>query len=120
MSGTDTSEGPRMEPDCDSALFDRRFWRCRGLLHFIACRILNDSDLAKTAVENCWHSAFGRAPYFEHEGAFRSWLMRILIDEALLLLREGQQSLETNAALGATCPPQNGISAEETDAQGLG
>jgi hypothetical protein len=83
-------------PDDDFALFDVRFWRSYRLLHFIAGRILDDPEQATKAVESCWHSASARAPRFEYEGAFRSWLVRVLIDEALLLLREKQQDLETN------------------------
>jgi len=32
------------------------------------------------------------SPKFEYEGAFRSWLLRILIDEALIILGEKEQS----------------------------
>jgi DNA-directed RNA polymerase specialized sigma24 family protein len=60
-------------------------------LHIIACRILDEPEQAKKAVENCWHSASALAPRFEYEGAFRSWLVRVLIDEALVLLAEKQQ-----------------------------
>ena len=87
--------------DDDCALFDTRFSRSYRLLHFIAGRILDDPKQAKKAVENCWHSASARAPRFEYEGAFRSWLLRVLIDEALLLLREKQQALETNISFEA-------------------
>jgi DNA-directed RNA polymerase specialized sigma24 family protein len=100
MSGTDTSKDSG-NTDGDFAQFDVRFWRSYRLLHFIASSILDDPVQAKKAVENCWHSASPRAPRFEYEGAFRSWLVRVLIDEALLLLREMHQTLETNVALTA-------------------
>jgi DNA-directed RNA polymerase specialized sigma24 family protein len=99
-----TSGGSQNTLDEDSALFDIRFQRSSGLLHFIACRILDDPEQAKKAVENCRHSASARAPHFEYEGAFRSWLARVLIDEALLLLREKPQTPETNIALEAASP----------------
>jgi DNA-directed RNA polymerase specialized sigma24 family protein len=117
MSVTNISEDSQNGPDGDSAQFDRRFWRCYRALHFIACRILDDPEQAKKAVENCWHSASARAPHFEYEGAFRSWLLRVLIDEALLLLRPRQQTLETNIALQAACPPPKSMSVAGTDAQ---
>ena len=69
------------------------------MLHFIAGRILDDLQQAKKAVENCWHSASTRSPHFEYDGAFRGWLVRVLIDEALLLLRKKQPTLETNISL---------------------
>lgn len=74
--------------DQQPLIFDARFWRCNRLLHFIAGRILSDPEQVLKAVENCRHSASARAPHFEYEGAFRSWLVRVLIDEALVLLRE--------------------------------
>jgi DNA-directed RNA polymerase specialized sigma24 family protein len=94
MSVTNTIRGSQKRLDGDSALFDTRFWRSYRLLHFIACRILDDPEQAKKAVENCWHSASARAPHFEHEGAFRGWLVRVLIDEALLLFQKSSKLLK--------------------------
>jgi hypothetical protein len=42
--------------------------------------------------EHPWITASCDPPKFEYEGAFRSWLLRILIDEALIILREKEQS----------------------------
>jgi len=61
----------------------------RDLLHFVACRVLGNSDRADTAVDNCLHSASRHARAFDSEGAFRSWLVRIAIDEALVILHGG-------------------------------
>jgi DNA-directed RNA polymerase specialized sigma24 family protein len=115
-----TSAISQMEPDGDSTLFGRRFWRCRRLLQFIACRILNEPEQVKKAVENCWHSASARAPHFEYEGAFRSWLLRVLIDEALLLLRQRQQTLGADVALKAAYSSQNCTNVVGTDGQRWG
>src|SRR5258708_12492685 len=76
----------------DSAVFDVRFWRSYRMLRFIACCVLGDPEHANKAVENCWHTASRRAPRFEHEGEFRSWLLRALIDEALALLPNSHQT----------------------------
>jgi DNA-directed RNA polymerase specialized sigma24 family protein len=67
---------------------DARFSRCRRLLHFIACRVLGGTEGAEDSVQNCWLTASRNPPRFEHEGAFRSWLLRILIDEALVIHRK--------------------------------
>jgi DNA-directed RNA polymerase specialized sigma24 family protein len=117
MSTTNTSEGSQAELEGDSALFDRRFWSCYRLQHFIACRILHDPEQAKRAVENCWHSASACAPRFEYEGAFRSWLLRVLIDEALILLRQRQNTFGRNIACEEVSPAQNTISIVGADAQ---
>lgn len=82
----------------DSAVFHARFWRCHRLLHFIACRVLGGLERADDAIENCWLTASRNPPRFEYEGAFRSWLLRVLIDEALAILRENQETLRQTAS----------------------
>jgi len=72
-------------------VFASRFSRCHRLLHFIACRVLGGPGHAKDAIENCWLTASRNPPRFEYEGAFRSWLVRVLIDEALAILRKGKE-----------------------------
>jgi DNA-directed RNA polymerase specialized sigma24 family protein len=76
----------------DLVVFTARFSRCHGLLHFIACRVLSDTKGARDAVQNCWLTAFRHSPKFEHEGAFRSWLLRMAIDEALAIRRKKKES----------------------------
>jgi hypothetical protein len=68
--------------------FDARFSRCYGLLHFVACRILEGSEGAEEAIECCRVRAFENLPGFEHESAFRSWLVRVLMDEAFAARRK--------------------------------
>ena len=65
--------------------------RYRPLLHFVADRVLDSAERAAIAVENCLFSASQHAPAFDCEGAFRSWLVRIAIDEALAI-RHGRSS----------------------------
>jgi len=79
--------------ESDPKIFEDRFARCRRLLHFLAARILGSQDEAEDAVRNCRAAASRNPPSFESEGAFRSWLARIFIDEACALLRRKQFSL---------------------------
>lgn len=72
------------------AVFDARFSRCRRLLSFIAGRVLGGNEGVEEAVANCWLRASRNPPRFAYESAFRSWLLRVLIDEALAVLREGR------------------------------
>ena len=67
---------------------DVLFSRYRGVLSFVAYRVLGDQHQAEDAVQRCLHSASYNIPHLENEGAFRSWLVRILIDKALLILHE--------------------------------
>jgi DNA-directed RNA polymerase specialized sigma24 family protein len=73
--------------------FMERFWRCNSLLHLLAYRILGTHEGADNAVDNCRIVASRNPPDFEYEGAFRSWVARILIDEVLAIL------CQRNAAL---------------------
>ena len=70
------------------AVFTQRFSRSRRILYLIASRLLIDAEDIYLAVQNCWRTASRNPPHFEYEGAFRSSLVRVLIDEALILLEE--------------------------------
>jgi DNA-directed RNA polymerase specialized sigma24 family protein len=60
--------------------FDTLFARHRRLLHSLAFHILRNHEDAKEAVQNCLVS-IRNVPEFERQGAFRSWLVRILVSE---------------------------------------
>jgi DNA-directed RNA polymerase specialized sigma24 family protein len=77
-------QSPRSEVE----KFDEWFSRCRDTLEYTACLILADSKMAESAVENCWFKTAGNPPSFESEGAFRSWVLRRVISEALHILRQ--------------------------------
>ena len=67
--------------------------RYRHLLYFVADRVLGNPDKAVIAVEKCLYSAAQHVTAFDREGAFRSWLVRLTIDEALAILH-GSRVLE--------------------------
>ena len=83
---TNFADGVRLNQQ--ELIFNVRFWRCYRTLHFIACRVLGGPERAEEAMGNCWSIASRHPQRLAHEGEFRSWLLRILIDEALVLLRE--------------------------------
>lgn len=95
--------GPRLKPDRDDneTAFAEQFSRCRKLLFFIARRILNCAEEAEVAVRNCRLTASRNLPRFQSEGAFKSWLVRVLIDEATLL-----RSRESNSAASSNSVPE--------------
>jgi DNA-directed RNA polymerase specialized sigma24 family protein len=91
-------------PADKSTSFYVRASRYRGLLHFVAYRVLGDPDRADIAVKNCLFAASHRVTAFDCEGAFRSWLVRIAVDQALAILhgrtiREHRRDLMTAAML---------------------
>jgi len=79
----------------DPHVFDLRFRRTCRMLQSLAVRILGDPKQAKTAVGNCWRTARRRSPRFIYEIEFRAWLLRVLIDEALILRRDAQQTAKS-------------------------
>jgi len=58
------------------------------MLYFMACRVLGSPEEVEDAVQSCYLAASRNPPKFENQGAFTSWLLRILIDEALVILQE--------------------------------
>jgi hypothetical protein len=89
-----------------SESFATRFTRCEGVLYFVACQILDAgecSDAAitcavETAVNNCRYTASRNLEFFDDEGAFRSWLVRILFDQAVMLLAKSKAASPDAAA----------------------
>jgi asparagine synthase (glutamine-hydrolysing) len=68
--------------------FESRFSKNRKLIAFVACRLLDSHEDAETAVKECFKTASRNPAVFTNDGAFRSWILRIVIDEALLILSE--------------------------------
>lgn len=66
--------------------------RYRRVLSLIAYRVLGNHEAAERAVRNCVRIASDSGPRFDHEGAFRSWLARVLIDEAVTILYNQRSS----------------------------
>jgi len=86
------AESPKCRQSPEHAQgFAYRFSRYRPLLYSLACRVLGGPENAKDAIERCWLMGSCNPPQFEYEGAFRSWLARILIQEALAILRKNRE-----------------------------
>jgi DNA-directed RNA polymerase specialized sigma24 family protein len=111
--GTDHAEQERLRQQ--KSIFDARFWRRYRTLHLIACRVLGGPERAEEAIGSCWRRASRHPRWFERESEFYSWLLRVLIDEALVLLRESMPTPATKV-LCEPVPTQifrsNGISDE--------
>ena len=92
--------------------FDLLFSRYRRLLYFVACRILCHPKEAEDAVQHCFLAASVNVPRFNVEGGFRSWLVRVLIDEAVVILRKRNNQSTTvseHAPTPLKCSPLAGI-----------
>jgi DNA-directed RNA polymerase specialized sigma24 family protein len=87
----DVPESPKCQDSPDhSQKFASRFSPYRPLLYSLAYRVLGGIRGAETALENCWLTASRNPREFVYEGAFRSWLVRVLMDEALAILRKNR------------------------------
>jgi len=83
-SGTEDETRSNWQENLES--LDVLLLRYRRVLYQVAYRVLDNHQEAKDAVRNCLLAASCNVPRFENEGAFRSWLVRVLIDEALAIL----------------------------------
>ena len=72
----------------DLEMLDSLFSRYRRVLSLVAYRVIGSHEAAEVAVQNCLRTASHNVPRIEHEGAFRCWLVRVLIDEAVILLNK--------------------------------
>lgn len=63
------------------------FMRYRRLLYSLAYRLLRNHEEAEDAVQNCLLQAFRNLESVKSRGCFRSWLVRVLINEALAIVR---------------------------------
>jgi DNA-directed RNA polymerase specialized sigma24 family protein len=112
-----TSENILMSNDLrqQSAIFEVRFLRCHEMLRFLARRVLGSSEQVHEVVENCKITASRNPPTFEYEGAFRSWLARILIDEALAIVRQRKSNM-TNVGTSLDRTQSTGTHKQDADA----
>jgi RNA polymerase sigma-70 factor, ECF subfamily len=72
----------------DEQALNELFARYYRFLHFLACRVLGGREDAEDVVQNCMLRAVRNLEQFNNDGAFRSWLARILVNEAITLLRK--------------------------------
>jgi RNA polymerase sigma-70 factor, ECF subfamily len=72
----------------DRNAFEILFSKYRPTLYRLAQRILRNHEESEDAVQNCSLVAYCKMETFKYEGAFRSWLARILVNEAITILRK--------------------------------
>jgi RNA polymerase sigma-70 factor, ECF subfamily len=85
----------------DAEALNALFSRYQRLLHALACRVLGGPEDAQDVVQNCLLQAFCKLKQFNHEGTFRSWLVRILVNEAITVRRKRKGKLAASIASGS-------------------
>ena len=68
--------------------FEGRFSRCRNSLYFLAWGTLGNVEEAEEALENCYRKARRNARRFNSDGEFGSWMIRMLINEVVLVANQ--------------------------------
>jgi RNA polymerase sigma-70 factor (ECF subfamily) len=72
---------------------DILFSRYHGVLYSFAHRMLGNREEAEDAVQNAFLLAFCKLSQLKDQGAFRSWLTRIVMNEATSILRKRKRAL---------------------------
>lgn len=103
--------------EASAGCFVRAHW---GWMLRLSRSYLHDSALAEDAVQNAFIKIFSRRHQFEGRSGIRSWMRRIVVNEALMILRKRrslnedssidplQPGLDPNGCgmtLGWSCPP---------------
>jgi RNA polymerase sigma-70 factor (ECF subfamily) len=83
----------------DRDAFEILFSRYRPILYRLAQRILRIHEESEDAVQNCSLAAFRKLKSFKYEGAFRSWLARILVNEAITILRKRKRTCSSECSV---------------------
>ena len=74
--------------------FDEHFEQCSNSLRLIAKRVLEGAEEVDNAMRRCSDATAGQRRRFANDGEFRSWLVRTLLSEALMILHERQSGSE--------------------------
>lgn len=83
----------------DRDAFEILFSRYRPILYRLAQRILRNHEESEDAVQNSSLAAFRKMKSFKYEGAFRSWLARILVNEAITILRKRRRTYSSECSI---------------------
>ena len=79
----------------------------------VARRILNEANLAEDAVQTAFAKIFQALSKFEGRSSIKTWMRRIVINEALMLVRKRKQQSEEPIEEYLPTFDQNGCRTEE-------
>src|SRR5262249_5447313 len=74
------------------AAFGQLYERNRLKIYRIVLRVVRRREDAEDAVQRCFERAMSRLPRFRGDSKFSTWITRIAINEALMLLRQRRAS----------------------------
>src|SRR5260370_37175156 len=82
--------------------FEWGFTRCRTSVYFLAGGALGSVGEAEQAMENCYRRARSQPKRFASDGEFGSWMIRLLINEIVLVAN--RRLPEASTLSEAECP----------------
>jgi DNA-directed RNA polymerase specialized sigma24 family protein len=77
--------------------FEQEFLRFRGLCREIAERVLNGDDDVDEAMHRSYVAAGSQRRKFRSDGELRRWLVRTVLNEALMILHEKESAAEASS-----------------------
>ena len=78
----------------DAAGWDQLYGMCAAKLYRQAFAVLRNREDAEDAVQDCWASAYANRTSFQGRSSFSTWLTRIVINSALMILRKKRHHRE--------------------------
>lgn len=115
MQSEPSDAGDATVPDAADQLATGVFVREHiGWMHSLARTYLRDAALAEDAVQNAFTKVFTKSDQFSGRSDIRSWMRRIVVNEALMLLRK-KRSLNEEEGIDTLLPEfdENGCRIEE-------
>ena len=82
-------------PPASQDQLDLQFARCLDSLRLIAGRVLNGDDDVREAMRRSYFAAANQRRRLESDGEFRRWLVRTVLNEALMILHERESGAES-------------------------
>ena len=79
--------------------FDGQFWRYKGLLRQIAERVLSGDENVEKAMQRSYAATADQRRRFKSDGEFRRWLVRTVLNEALVILHDKETVAEESSEL---------------------
>lgn len=80
----------------DAAARDQLYRMCTAKLYRSAFAVLRNREDAEDAVQDCWLRAYTNLKSFQGRSSFSTWLTRIVINSALMILRKKRNGREAS------------------------
>jgi RNA polymerase sigma-70 factor, ECF subfamily len=80
----------------DTKAFDELFLRYERKVFAVALRIVNNQEDAEDVVQDSFHKAYLHLCTFQEKSRFSTWLTRIAMNEAFMVLRRRKRTFEVS------------------------